>query len=116
MARKSANNQKGSTTSSGEQALSWSQFWAWFGSDVITDSERKETFLRFLKSRIFSSMPVAAQMEVLEFAPDYILKYLVAVKQVSQELVDQIKSGETSIETTSIRPMTYKELVAVYKR
>lgn len=112
------NNQK-PTAASTDQAMSWSQYWSWFTSNVISDEERKATFLYFLKANVFEGMPEAAKVEVLEFAPDYVLFYLVKIKQISQELVNNLKSSngrDATNVSSEIHPMTYKELLTAYKR
>lgn len=95
-----------------DSSFSWHQFWAWFVSDNISDNERKETFYHFLKSVELSSMPKTAQKEVLEFAPKYVVDYMINVGYIPKELMYELKKDDY----VSIRPLTYKQLLITYKQ
>jgi len=115
--RRSGNNTKGSVATA-DQTMAWSQYWSWFTSTIITDAERRETYVYFLKADPLAGMTDAGKVEVLEFAPDYIIDHQLGLGKITPEIVAQIRGGSAAPQAVAgtITALSYKELLAQVRR
>lgn len=118
MARKQGS---GKTTEASVE-FGWSHFWSWFTSSLISDVERKETYSWFLKYDILEGMTPDLRFEVLEYAPDPIVKHQVRLGKIPQSMANEILSkrnvvsGQPQAAAETTTALSYRELLAQLRR
>ena len=96
------------------ESISWEQYWSWFNSSIVSDAERRKTFQYFLDASPLEGMPYAAKVEVLEYAPPYIVNYLFKEKIIDEKLLNDILGIKVE-PVRQIQPMNFKAVVQTLK-